>query len=279
MDEVLSAWAGLGYYARARNLHACARIVNSELDGRFPSSEKALQRLPGIGPYTAAAIAAIAFGQSATVVDSNVERVMSRIYAVRDRLPEAKKELRSLASALTPQRRPGDYAQAVMDLGATVCMPRKPKCDVCPWRGACQGYALGIVERLPRRVPKSRRPTRRGVTFWAVRSDGAVLLRRRASRGLLGGMMEFPSTDWVEFGVPEQQNEAPLAGNWRALPGMVRHTFTHFHLELTVMVARVDGTAVADGVWVTPDMFGVYALPSLMRKVAHHAISQVTISD
>ena len=273
LDEVLGAWAGLGYYARARNLHACARVVSAESGGRFPDSEGALRRLPGIGPYTAAAIAAIAFGRPATVVDGNVERVMARLYAVRDPLPGASERLRGLAASLTPHRRAGDYAQAVMDLGATVCTPRNPNCGACPWRGACCGHARGIAEALPARAPRRPRPTRRGVAFWAVRSDGAVLLRKRPAWGLLGGMMEVPSTQWAENAAADPTDEAPMAADWRALPGVVRHTFTHFHLVLTVMAGQANGAPVADGVWVAPDDFADHALPSLMRKVARHAMA------
>ena len=249
LDDVLHAWQGLGYYARARNLHKCAVVVARELDGRFPATEAELRELPGIGPYTAAAIAAIAFGRPATVVDGNVERVIARLRGVETPLPAAKPELTRLAGELTPGERPGDYAQAVMDLGATVCTPRNPACGRCPWEGACVAAASGDTERLPRKLPKKERPTRRGVAFWAVRGDGSVLLRRRPETGLLGGMMEVPSTDWREarWTAESAIAHAPVAAEWRSLAGMVRHTFTHFHLELTVMSAdRVAGPADGD---------------------------------
>ncbi len=273
LDRVLAAWAGLGYYARARNLHACARLVSGERGGRFPDTAAELAKLPGIGPYTAAAIAAIAFDRPAAVVDGNVERVMARLFGVDAPLPGAKVRLRALAEELTPRRRAGDYAQAVMDLGATVCTPRAPECGRCPWRGACRARALGIAEALPARAPKRPRPRRSGVAFWAMRPDGTVLLRRRPARGLLGGMMEVPSTEWTEPGPTDPRCEAPFAADWRALPGVVRQTFTHFHLELTVMAATVNAGTGSDGVWVAPDNFGDLALPSLMRKVARHAMA------
>ncbi|MPY70454.1 MAG: A/G-specific adenine glycosylase [Alphaproteobacteria bacterium] len=275
-DDVLTAWAGLGYYARARNMHACARVVSDELGGAFPSDEEGLRALPGIGAYTAAAIRAIAFDAPASVVDGNVERVMARLFAVEDALPAAKPRLAALAATLAPaarEGRPGDYAQALMDLGATICAPRSPACALCPWTEDCAACAAGIAAELPRRAAKKPRPVRFGVAFWAERADGAVLLRRRADKGLLGGMMEFPGTDWREDGwtAAGALKAAPFKTEWRALPGAVQHTFTHFHLELTVMAARIEG-GVADGVWALPDAFGDHALPSVMRKVAKHAL-------
>ncbi len=196
LDAVLTAWAGLGYYARARNLHKCALAVAENFAGRFPETEAALLDLPGIGPYTAAAVAAIAFDRRATILDGNVERVIARIHRVDTPLPKAKPELHALADRLTPERRPGDYAQAIMDLGATICTPRRPKCALCPWRPACAAFKAGDAEDFPRRQAKADRPTRYGVAFWVSDGRGAVALRRRAEKGLLGGMMEIPSTEW-----------------------------------------------------------------------------------
>ena len=276
LDDVLHAWAGLGYYARARNLHACARHVRDRLGGRFPDDEAALRALPGIGAYTAAAIAAIAFGRRAVVVDGNVERVMARLFAVETPLPAAKPALRGHADSLTPTARPGDYAQAVMDLGATVCAPRKPRCPECPWAGICAARSAGVTENLPRRAPKAERPTRHGVAFWIERADGAVLLRRRPANGLLGAMMEFPSTEWRarKWSAAAARKQAPVDGEWTPLPGTVRHGFTHFRLELDVLAGRVDdGAEGPDGVWCPPGRFGDYALPTLMRKIAAHALT------
>jgi A/G-specific adenine glycosylase len=275
LDDVLTAWAGLGYYARARNMHGCARVVSEKLGGVFPSDEEGLRALPGIGAYTAAAIRAIAFDRPASVVDGNVERVMARLFAVQDELPGVKPRLVALAGTLAPTRaggRPGDYAQALMDLGATICTPRSPACALCPWSGECDARAAGIAAELPRRAKKKARPVRFGVAFWAERADGTVLLRRREEKGLLGGMMEFPGTDWRGETWTEAQalQHAPARADWQTLPGTVPHTFTHFHLELTVMVAKVGGDA--EGVWAKPDAFGDHALPSVMRKVARHAL-------
>ena len=275
-DEVMHAWAGLGYYARARNLHACAKVVAEWRGGLFPDDEAALRKLPGIGDYTAAAIAAIAFGRRAVVVDGNVERVMARLFAATEPLPAAKARLKDLAASLTPEHRAGDYAQAVMDLGATICTPRSPACVLCPWMAACAGRRLGIEADLPAKRAKPERPTRHGIACWTVRKDGAVLLRRRPPQGLLGGMMEIPSTPWREapWDDGELAESQPLASPWRPLPGLVRHAFTHFHLELRLVAGRAGANATPLGLWVPLDRLGEHALPSVMTKVVRHALAK-----
>jgi len=275
-DEVMHAWAGLGYYARARNLHACAKMVTDWRGGRFPDDEESLRQLPGIGDYTAAAITAIAFGKRAVVMDGNVERVVARLFAVTEPLPAVKPRLKALAGQLTPDFRPGDYAQAVMDLGATICTPRNPACVLCPWMTACQGLRQGVAAGLPAKLAKPERPTRHGTAYWATRKDGAVLIRRRPPQGLLGGMMEIPSTPWRDspWETDELAAQQPLAGQWRPLPGLVRHTFTHFHLELKLVAAKTAGSAVAHGLWVPLDQLGDHALPSVMGKVIRHALAK-----
>jgi len=281
LEEVLAAWAGLGYYARARNLHACARTLCERHDGGFPDSEADLHRLPGIGPYTAAAVAAIAFDRRAVVVDGNVERVVARFFAVTEPLPGAKGRLRELAEALLPQAGVsgfpyGDFAQAMMDLGATVCVPARPRCGLCPLANQCRGRALGVAPDLPRRAAKAPRPLRRGAVFWLSRGDGAVLLRRRPPRGLLGGMLELPGTDWrgEPFAEEEVAAMAPADLAWTALPGTVRHTFTHFHLELAVWAARLTGMDEGiDGRWTAEQELAAVGLPSVMRKAVRHALS------
>ncbi len=280
LDAVLHAWQGLGYYARARNLHACARAVVARHGGKFPEDEAALRALPGIGAYTAAAIAAIAFGRKATAMDGNVERVIARLHAVETPLPDAKPALYRLAAALTPDERAGDYAQALMDLGATICSKHKPKCMRCPWCEACRGREKGIAEMLPARREKAERPLRRGVAFWAVRADGAVLLRRRPESGLLGGMMEVPSTEWraEKWTIAAAREAAPVPARWRPLPGIVRHGFTHFELEITVLAGAVP-RETGDGVWVALDRLGDYALPNLMKKIVEHAIRNGAIAQ
>jgi A/G-specific adenine glycosylase len=197
LEEILKTWAGLGYYARARNLHACARMVVERHGGHFPEDERALRALPGIGVYTAAAIAAIAFDQRASPVDGNVERVVARLFAIDAPLPGAKAEIRGRAQALTPSKRPGDFAQALMDLGATICTPKSPACALCPWMNACAACARGDPESLPRRELKREGRLRRGAAFVLLRADQAVLLRTRPERGLLGGMSEVPTSEWT----------------------------------------------------------------------------------
>ena len=256
--EVMGEWAGLGYYARARNLLKCARVVMGEHGGRFPDTRAGLLTLPGIGPYTASAIAAIAHDEAATVVDGNVERVMARMFRVETPLPAAKPALTALAETLTPARRPGDYAQAVMDLGATICTPRNPACALCPWSRDCMARAAAVQAGLPRKSPKAEKPTRRG-TVWLGYRNGAVLLERRAERGLLGGMLGLPGDGWDGAGGP-----APAISDWQDV-GEVRHTFTHFHLILRVLVARIDGPTLR-GDWLARNRFSPADLPTVMRK-------------
>lgn len=283
LDDVLAAWAGLGYYSRARNLHACANTVVTRHKGRFPRAEAQLRELPGIGPYTAAAIAAIAFGDIATPVDGNVERVVARLFAVRSALPGAKTELKRAAATLTPDERPGDFAQAMMDLGATICTPKRPSCLMCPLQSDCAARALGIEAALPARSEKAERPIRRGVAFVAVREDSHILLRRRPTAGLLGGMLEVPSTDWIEDWVSAEEalRSAPVRGNWGPVLGSVGHTFTHFKLELMVYRTVVPNDCALN-LWAEPGRcrwvhrraLHAAALPSLMHKVIAHALRE-----
>ncbi len=275
LDAVLAAWAGLGYYARARNLHACARQV-AATGGRFPDSEDGLRALPGIGDYTAAAIAAIAFDRPAVVLDGNIERVMARLFAHAEPLPAAKPRLKAFAARLAPATRPGDYAQAAMDLGATICTPRKPVCALCPWHDDCAARRQGLAELLPARLPKAAKPLRHGIAFWIERKDGAILLRRRPDQGLLGGMMEIPSTAWREqpWALGEAAAAAPAIAEWRMLPGLVRHGFTHFNLELTIATGRAKSPELARGLWCSLDGLADKALPTVMRKVVHHALAR-----
>ena len=269
-EEVLKAWAGLGYYARARNLHACARAVAEKFAGRFPDSEEALSALPGIGPYTAGAIAAIAFDRQAAAVDGNVERVMARLHAIETPLPGAKPEIRQRTRDLVPQKRAGDFAQALMDLGATICTPKRPNCMICPWTEDCAGRLTGIADALPRRKVKAERPRRKGIAFWVDREDGMVLLRERPDKGLLGGMMEIPSTSWTVKGSSRPEAEAPLRAAWRRTDKKIEHTFTHFHLELDIWSACVPvNTEIPNRAarWVMKRDLGSEALPSVMRKI------------
>ena len=268
---VMAEWAGLGYYARARNLLKCARVVTRDHGGRFPRTEAGLRTLPGIGPYTAAAVAAIAYDHPATVVDGNVERVIARLFAVEQPLPAAKPRLAELAAILTPAARPGDHAQAMMDLGATICTPRAPACGLCPLRAGCAARAAGtagagIAQDLPRRSPKPAKPLRRGVMWLAQREDGAWLLERRPDRGLLGGMLGWPTTEWAEDG-PGPAPCPPVVADWQDVPGEVRHTFTHFHLRLSLRLALVGMQARPHlGRFAPPGAFRPADLPTVMRK-------------
>ena len=275
LNDILAAWAGLGYYARARNLHKCAAIVTERHGGRFPDDVEALRELPGIGRYTAAAIAAIAFDRPATIVDGNVERVISRLHRTRTPLPKAKEEIWALAETLTPTQRPGDYAQAIMDLGATLCTPQKPACSLCPWQAACAAFKAGDQESYPRKAPKAERPQRYGAAFWIMNDTGEVALRRRPPSGLLGGMLEVPGTEWGDKMPSEAAalRKAPLSAQWRWCDGMVRHVFTHFALELRVACTVVKGRPLKDAEWVSIDRLGAVALPSVMQKVAKLALA------
>jgi A/G-specific adenine glycosylase len=275
LDDVLKAWAGLGYYARARNLHACARAVAEQHGGEFPPTESALRELPGIGAYTAAAIAAIAFNARASPVDGNIERVIARLFAVEEALPGGKPRVRGLAEGLTPQRRAGDFAQAMMDLGATICTPKKPACALCPWMDACAARLRGDAESFPRKGEKKTGALRRGAAFVAIRQDGKLLTRKRPERGLLGGMTEVPTTEWAsDFDAEPAVRAAPLDAQWRRRPGEVTHTFTHFPLNLMVFVAHVPrATRAPRGMsWLALKDIPGAAFPNVMRKVIAHAI-------
>ncbi|WP_083225492.1 A/G-specific adenine glycosylase [Neptunicoccus sediminis] len=260
--DIMAAWAGLGYYARARNLLKCARVVAQDYDGVFPNTYEELLKLPGIGPYTAAAVSAIAFDRRAVVLDGNVERVMARYYRVLDPLPASKETLRSLADGLTPDRRCGDYAQAVMDLGATICTPRSPACGICPWMSGCAARLAGDAASLPRKTPKAAKPIRLGIAYVAERTDGAVLLERRPDKGLLGGMLGWPGSTWQEA---PHDAEPPLAADWQDR-GEVRHTFTHFHLRLQVRFAQDVSGDPDSGSFLPRDRFSPADLPTVMRK-------------
>ena len=277
LDEVLHAWQGLGYYARARNLHKCAQVVVAKYGGHFPDSEAELLSLPGIGSYTAAAISAIAFGHKATPIDGNIERVISRIYAIEEPLPQSKKLVRTYAESLTPDQRAGDFAQALMDLGATICRPKLANCGFCPVLENCSASNGEDPTCYPIKLARRKRPNRYGVVFWVERSDGSVLVRRRPDQGLLGGMIVFPTTEWREqiweFG--SWVSQAPLEGKWIELVEPVTHVFTHFRLELSIKITKA---VVGDNdFWCHPDDFGQLALPTVMKKVAK-AVTEFQLS-
>jgi A/G-specific adenine glycosylase len=275
-EDVLKAWAGLGYYARARNLHACAQVIAGDSAGRFPQTREALEKLPGIGPYTSAAIAAIAFDQPVAAVDGNVDRVITRLHAITTPLAQAKPAIRQHAQAMVPLLRAGDFAQAMMDLGATICTPKSPSCNICPFTDQCEGRKLGIAGTLPRKVPKPQIPTRRAHAFWLTTHKDEVLLRTRPDKGLLGGMSEIPSSDWGEKLPRDAASLAPVDAQWHKTSGQVTHTFTHFHLELTVHCATLPRIKLPDETYrLTPITdLGGEALPSVMRKIVSHVLER-----
>jgi len=273
--DVMAAWAGLGYYARARNLLACARAVAAEHGGMFPHTEQGLRALPGLGPYTAAAVAAIAFDRPANVVDGNVERVMSRLFAVEPPLPDAKPELKRLAAELVRDHRPGDWAQALMDLGATVCRPKAPLCDRCPVAGHCAALATGAPEAFPRKTAKAVRPHRYGVAYVLTRGDEVALVRR-PPKGLLGGMLALPTTDWrpERWDDDEAIRQAPAHALWRGA-GEVEHGFTHFTLTLQLLRAEGNAPSPSQGGVIWSPRRDLDALPSVFLKAARAGLSNL----
>nr|WP_246359687.1 A/G-specific adenine glycosylase [Stakelama sediminis] len=263
--ELMAAWAGLGYYARARNLLACARVVANDYGGALPDTEEALRKLPGIGAYTAAAIAAIAFGRRAVVVDANVERVVARLAVLDTPLPAAKPEIAALTDGITPDDRAGDFAQAMMDLGATICTARAPRCMLCPVRGECAAFARGAPEQWPQKAPRRVKPQRYGTMFW-IEAEGHVLLVRRPDKGMLGGMLALPTGPWEE--APPGLTDAPIEADWQIADTVVRHVFTHFALDCALAETRLDRQtdAVADGQWWPLREMDAAGLPTLFAK-------------
>lgn len=291
-DRVLTLWAGLGYYARARNLHKCAQMIRDDYGGAFPKTEAQLLKLPGIGLYTAAAIAAICFDEPTNIVDGNVERVIARLFAVDLPLPKSRKLLRGLAGKLADPKRPGDYGQALMDLGSKICTPRAPKCEDCPWQWKCRAFKSGTMTAFPKKVKKTRRPIRCGAVFVLLRggetdhSDLELLIARRPESGLLGGMMGFPGTPWVDasdYKPEDDLSSAPLNRNWEKLDGEIRHVFTHFDLRLRVYQARISSAenmtnidTNIGGEFVPLKNSTDYALPTVMKKALDQALKRAS---
>ncbi len=271
VEDVMAAWAGLGYYARARNLKKCAEAVAAEHGGVFPDTEEGLKALPGIGDYTAAAVAAIAFNRQAAVMDGNVERVISRLYAIDSPLPGCKPLMKSKVALLTPADRPGDFAQAMMDLGATICTPKRPACAICPLRDECIAFAEHDPERFPVKGAKKEKPVRLGAAFVAVTPQGEVLLRRRVETGLLGGMTEVPTTAWTaRSDGGDTADHAPFDAAWESC-GTVVHVFTHFELRLSVFRVRAEKRDT-EGWWEPVENLEAQALPTVMKKVITQAL-------
>jgi A/G-specific adenine glycosylase len=273
LEAVMSAFAGLGYYSRARNLHACAKEI-AVRGGQFPSEEASLRALPGVGAYTAAAVAAIAFGRETLPVDGNIARVLARLIALDEPIARARGQIAAAARALAPNARSGDFAQALMDIGATLCRPRNPACGACPLGEDCAAFRAGAPEAYPRRAKAKERPRRQGTVFFGRRSDGAFLARRRPPHGLLASTLELPGTPWTAEGPGDgARNAAPVAARWRPLPGRVGQAFTHFRLELTVQTAAFEGAAPERHFWVARDAVGEAGFSNVMRKAIAHALS------
>ncbi len=275
-EDVLAAWAGLGYYARARNLHAAARIVAQQLGGTFPQTYEGLRALPGVGDYTAGAIAAIAFDLPHSAMDANAERVIARQFAITEPLPRSKPAMRAALQLLVPQTRPGDFAQALMDLGSAICTPKRPDCKACPWVADCRARKRGIQETLPVKAPKTARPLKRGAAFVARDRGGAVLLVKRPDKGLLASMLEPPLGEWTEDfpSAALAEKQAPFAAKWIKRGGVVRHGFTHFELEVEVYFAHVIKSPKTKGEWVPREKLGNVALPTVMRKIVEHGLDE-----
>ncbi len=273
-EEILKEWAGLGYYARARNLHKCATVLTDSYNGEFPQTEAELKNLPGVGDYTSAAIAAIAFGEPAAVVDGNIERITTRVFRIKTQLPKAKAEIKKQVTILTPGDRPGDFAQAMMDLGASHCSPKKPSCLLCPVQKLCQAQLHGDQETYPVKAPKKIKPTRKAYSFW-LEHDGHVLLERREQKGLLGGMPGFFSTPWEERSSFPNKEEwlahRPSEDYWKHHEGIAKHTFTHFHLETKLLVAKTKTKLnVENAFWHPIDQLNDIGLPTVFKKI--HAL-------
>ena len=273
-DEVLAAWAGLGYYARARNLHAAAKMVAHEMGGKFPATAENLRALPGVGGYTSAAIAAIAYDEQQAAMDANAERVIARAFAVETPMPKAKPQLHELCSALVPKRA-GDFAQALMDLGSAICTPKRPACGNCPWQSDCRARKRGLQEQLPVKAPKMARPLKRGAAFVVRDKSGAVLLVKRPDKGLLASMLEPPLGPWTESfpSTAKALKQAPFQAKWTRRPGIVRHGFTHFELETEVYVAQVSKRPRFRGDWIAAEKLRDVALPTVMRKMIEHGLA------
>lgn len=278
LDDVLTAWAGLGYYARARNLHKCAVMVSKQLKGKFPETVEGLLELPGIGPYTAAAITSIAFDQFAVAVDGNVERVVSRFFAIEAPLPLSKPAIREKAAVLAKDNKhPGDFTQAFMELGATVCTPRKPKCGLCPWKEDCAARKKGIAEKLPRKLAKTDKPVRYGKVFWISDREGRFLIHKREGQGLYEGMYQLPTTDWVTDKAAAKKLASPVKiSGLEPFGAEVRHSLTHFDLILEIWHGSNTKNPQAAGVWIMPENLDQYALPTLMKKAIRLCVNGKT---
>ncbi len=260
LDEVLHLWQGLGYYSRARNLHLCAKKIVEEFQGVFPEEEAQLKKLPGIGDYTAAAIRSIAFNKPSIVVDGNIERIISRLFLIQEQFPASKRTIKKYAAEISSNEFPGDYAQALMDLGSSICTPSNPKCYQCPIQNHCKAKDRN-PDSYPKREKKAEKPKRYGTLFWIKNSKGEIFIEKRPEKGLLGGLMGFPTSEWATH---RKKETAPFKGKWKKSPALIHHTFTHFHLTLEILEGIANETL--PGLWVNQKDFGQHAFPTLMKK-------------
>jgi A/G-specific adenine glycosylase len=267
LDDILHVWQGLGYYARARNIHKCAKEIVQNYNGQLPSSPDELVKLPGIGPYTSAAIAAIAFDIPVAPVDGNIERVFSRLFQINETKPQLNKTVQKFATEHLAHNRPGDYAQALMDLGATICTPTHPKCLLCPLKNMCTAFQNNVAKEYPKRAPKTERPVKNGIVFYLQDKHGKILLEKRPTKGLLGGMIGFPTTPWTQesWSMEKATEYAPASVEWTIQDITVTHVFTHFSLHLKVAHGIIDKSD--EGLWAHPKNFHQYAFPTLMKKI------------
>ena len=270
IDEVLDFWSGLGYYRRARNLHLTSKIINNKFNGIFPIKEIEILDLPGIGEYTSAAIRSIAFDKRDTVVDSNIERIMTRVFYLKDPINKIKKEIKECAKKLTPDKKNGDYIQALMDIGSTICLPKNPLCELCPVIKFCEAKKNASEDTVPLKIKKKIKPTRKGSVYWIVSSDNKVLLKRRVDSGILPGMLEFPSYGWSVDSNEDIDKKILSIEDFKRKKGKVTHQFSHFNLLLTVYEKKEFNVNDIDGMWVAKKDLDNLGLPTLMKKVFNH---------
>ncbi|OJX12283.1 MAG: A/G-specific adenine glycosylase [Caedibacter sp. 37-49] len=279
LDDILHAWQGLGYYTRARNLYLCAKEIVNDYNSQFPCSSSELIKLPGIGPYTSKAIAAIAFNEQVLPIDGNIARILARLYAISTPLPEGMISIQNAAFEFTPELRPGDFAQAMMDLGASLCTSRSPVCLECPFRLICKAYAVGTQAGLPVKSKKPIRPKKYAVAYILKREDGAILLRKRPENGLLGGMMEIPTSKWstTKLKMNDVPKNAPIAIDWESSSIEIKHSFTHFDLEIMIYSGNIsmEKSQALEGFWVFPHQIGNYALPTLFKKIIEPSLKLI----
>ena len=270
LEDVLDFWSGLGYYNRAKNLHLSSKIINTEYDGVFPEGEEEIRKLPGVGEYTSAAIRAIAFDKSDAAVDSNIERIIARIFCLKDPIVKIKKDIKKYAKKLTPKKNNGDYIQALMDIGSSICLPKNPLCNSCPVIKFCQAEKDSCTETIPQKIKKKNKPIRKGSVYWIISSDEKVLLKRRKNKGLLPGMLEFPSYGWSDNINEEIDKKILSIKNFKKKKGVISHQFSHFKLLLTVYKKKEFNINDINGIWIDKEDLNNLGLPTLMKKVFNH---------